>query len=327
MTPAPKNPTIRDRKEAIPSTLAPSPSGGGLGWGVPTHALNATTPGSSSAPGLDRWRPAGSSSAPTPSPALLTTFSRPIFSRSSARGLSLVQLMVVIFIIGLLMAMTVGGISGMKNANAASSTKATIAVLDASLDEIKSASGEYPRIYGSLGALTGASEVGWVNSAVTQLTSLPQTTDMFAKLGRFKEVHNDANPFGTDLTNFRNVTNTGIPLPLNSADGTVSGASVDTLRGVGGTFTILRDGWDRPIFYFPSATDSDTAATLRPLFVSAGRDGKIQSTPWKSGTWSAGATVLYKSKWYVTPSGASTTPGTDATWQEVTCDDFVTRGN
>ncbi len=236
--------------------------------------------------------------------------------------------MVVIFIMGLLMAMTVGAVSGMRNSSAATTTKSTLAVLDASLDELKNATGEYPRIAGTPTTPLTVTELSWLNSAVTQMETLEQNKTMLSKLGRYKEVHDGTSPFGTPLTNFRNCTDRGVPLALDSAAGTISASDAESLRsGSGGTLTVLRDGWDRPIYYFPSDAASDVAATLRPLFVSAGRDGKLQSTPWKAGSWPAGAFVVYQGKCYTTTSGSSATPGTDSTWEAGTSDDFTTRGN
>jgi prepilin-type N-terminal cleavage/methylation domain-containing protein len=264
--------------------------------------------------------------------------------RLARRAFSLVEMLVVIFIAGILVAITVGAVSALNKMGGKQQTQAMIAAFDAALDENKASTGEYPSIAGTFLAnasnLTAASytEATYMNQALNALS--PNRLDntkaaLDANNSLISMLKPNTDTYTTTITSalaeFRTASNVGVATTTTTA--TAAALAVEAARvNQGNTISFVRDAWDRYIVYFPSDTASTaTASTLRPMFASPGPDGILQSTPWSStAIYTTSSYVYYKQRWYKsTAAGANATPPSEAPtrWVEYASDDIITRGD
>ncbi len=281
-------------------------------------------------------------------------------SRLARPGFSLVEMLVVIFIAGILIAITVGAIGAMNKMGAKSQTQAIISAFDAALDQTKDATGEYPRIAGSFQAnatnITTAAtcaEATWMNQALNCFSpnrldnskaGLDANNSLISLIKPTTDTYTAAIATTATFPEFRTASNLGVK--TTGTQGTVSGTGMEFARlNQGGTLSHVRDAWDRYLVYFPSdGASADTAATLRPLIASPGPDGILESTPWNSSgaaykrnnpatsTVDESSRVYYKGRWYQCiadhTSAVSNSPLLDTSkWQEYVADDIITRGD
>jgi prepilin-type N-terminal cleavage/methylation domain-containing protein len=273
------------------------------------------------------------------------------------RGLSLVEVLMVIFIAGILTALVVGAVGALGKSSARQQAQAMMAALDGALDEYKTVTGEYPRIAGSFltapSSMTASSfaEATWMTYALTALKSTQNGPTLLTPVDQTTDSYNSS--ITATMPGFRTATIVGVDATAAAATASIAALDAARLSLPDENLLVLRDPWDRYVVYVPShPSDRAIAATRRPMFLSAGPDGRLESIPWRVNDFSSGgtgsyayrlenpattarelSTVYFKQRHYAcianfTSSTNTPTPDNDTSrWQEITVDDVTTRGD
>jgi len=193
-------------------------------------------------------------------------------AQASKRAFTLIELLIVIAIIGILSAISLGVVKGVKERAGINRAKAELAILSTALDAYKRQYGDYPQAGQSAGSDSATSAEGTTDANV-------EGTSISAGLASVKLFNALAGKLGPGTSSSKMAEITGKSF-VDLGALTLESSKVEDLPASTGTSSVnntFLDPWgNRYLYYYKTAGSSGNWPTSRGyILMSAGPDGML----------------------------------------------------